>query len=289
MRQKEALKAGLIRRDRRHRTLPGAAGASTESTFVRKTKYDKGNPTQRGSPYDALPRIRHRNRAALPRRPQLALHSPPGHRLRRRLRPGDQRPRAWYNRSPDGEIQPSLTRQQAQSLVNQLTILTDPEQTSEPYTLLTWNGLGFDLDILAEESGMTEQCQQMALNHVDMMFHIFATLGYPLGLDKAAQGMGTPGKPEGMNGALANDMWNSGDRLPVIQYCASDVRSTLALAHECEAQRRLQWTSNTGRTRFFNLPNGWLTVRQALDVPEPDRSWMTDPLPRENFTGWLGL
>ena len=41
----------------------------------------------------------------------------------------DQRPRAWYNRSPDGEIQPSLTRQQAQSLVNQLTILTDPEQT----------------------------------------------------------------------------------------------------------------------------------------------------------------
>ena len=201
----------------------------------------------------------------------------------------DQRPRAWYNRSPDGEIQPSLTRQQAQSLVNQLTTLTDPEQTSEPYTLLTWNGLGFDFDILAEESGMTEQCQQMALNHVDMMFHIFATLGYPLGLDKAAQGMGTPGKPEGMNGALANEMWNNGDRLPVIQYCAADVRSTLALAHACEKQGRLQWTSNAGRTRFFNLPNGWLTVRQALDIPEPDRSWMTDPLPKENFTGWLNL
>ena len=94
---------------------------------------------------------------------------------------GDQRPRAWYNRSPDGEIQPSLTRQQAQSLVNQLTTLTDPEQTSEPYTLLTWNGLGFDLDILAEESGMTEQCQQMALNHVDMMFHILRHPGIPPG------------------------------------------------------------------------------------------------------------
>ena len=74
--------------------------------------------------------------------------------------------------------------------------------------------MGFDLDILAEESGMTEQCQQMALNHVDMMFHFYATLGYPWGLDKAAQGMGTPGKPEGMNGALANEMWNNGDRLP---------------------------------------------------------------------------
>ena len=136
---------------------------------------------------------------------------------------GDQRPRAWYNRSPDGEIQPSLTRQQAQSLVNQLATLTDPEKPPEPFKLLTWNGLGFDLDILAEESGMIDECRQIALNHIDMMFHVYCTLGYPLGLDKAAHGMGTPGKPEGMNGALANDMWNSGDRAPVIQYCAADV------------------------------------------------------------------
>ena len=202
---------------------------------------------------------------------------------------GDQRPRAWYNRSPDGEIQPSLTRQQAQSLVNQLATLTDPEKPPEPFKLLTWNGLGFDLDILAEESGMIDECRQIALNHIDMMFHFYCTLGYPLGLDKAAHGMGTPGKPEGMNGALANDMWNSGDRAPVIQYCGADVRSTLALARECEKQRRLQWTSNAGRTRFFNLADGWLTVREALEIPEPDRSWMTDPLPKETFVGWLGL
>ena len=169
----------------------------------------------------------------------------------------DQKPKAWYNRSHDGDIQPSLTRQQAQSLVNQITTLTDPDKTADPYTLLTWNGLGFDLDILAEESGMAEECRRIALNHVDMMFHFYCTLGYPLSLDKAAQGMGTPGKPEGMNGALANEMWNNGDRLPVIQYCASDVRSTLALAAECDTQRRLQWTSNTGRQRFFNLMGGW--------------------------------
>ena len=199
----------------------------------------------------------------------------------------DQKPRAWYNRSPDGEIQPSLTRLQAQSLVKQITTLTDPDQTPDPFRLLTWNGLGFDLDILAEESGMIDECRQIALNHVDMMFHIYCTLGYPLGLDKAAQGMGTPGKPEGMNGAMANDMWNSGDRAPVIQYCASDVRSILALATECEAQRRLQWTSNTGRQRFFNLPNGWITVKEALHIPTPDTSWMTDPIPRDTFTAWL--
>ena len=49
---------------------------------------------------------------------------------------------------------------------------------------------------------MTDQCRQIALDHVDMMFHFYATLGYPLSLDKAAHGMGTPGKPEGMNGAV---------------------------------------------------------------------------------------
>ena len=202
---------------------------------------------------------------------------------------GDEKPRAWYNRSPNGEIETALTRQQAQSLVNQITTLTDPEKTPDPFTLLTWNGLGFDLDILAEESGMIDECHRIALDHVDMMFHFYATLGYPLSLDKAAHGMGTPGKPEGMNGALANEMWTNGDRLPVIQYCASDVRSTLALATECETQHRLQWTSNTGRTRFFNLPNGWITVRQSLDIPEPDTSWMTDPIPRDTFTTWLNI
>ena len=201
----------------------------------------------------------------------------------------DPQPRAWYHRTNSGTIEPALNRQQAQSLVKQLIALTDPAQNPQPYTLLTWNGLGFDFDILAEESGMPDECRQLALDHVDMMFHFFSAMGYPLGLDKAAQGMGTPGRPTGMNGALANEMWNIGDRAPVIQYCASDVRSTLALAIEYEKQRRLQWTSNTGRTRFFNLADGWLTVREALEIPEPDRSWMTDPLPQENFTAWLGL
>ena len=30
------------------------------------------------------------------------------------------------------------------------------------------------------------------------------------------------------------------------------------------------------------LGDGWLTVREALQLPEPDRSWMTGPLPKEH-------
>lgn len=50
-------------------------------------------------------------------------------------------------------------------------------------------GVGFDLDILAEESGLLEHCRDLAVSHVDMMFHILCRLGYGVGLDAAARGM----------------------------------------------------------------------------------------------------
>ena len=35
------------------------------------------------------------------------------------------------------------------------------------------------------------------------------------------------------------------------------------------------------------LPKGWLTVKDALRLPEPDTSWMDKPMSRANFTAWL--
>jgi len=37
------------------------------------------------------------------------------------------------------------------------------------------------------------------------------------------------------------------------------------------------------------LGGGWLTVREALELPEPDTSGMSDPLPKNNFTDWLAM
>ena len=36
------------------------------------------------------------------------------------------------------------------------------------------------------------------------------------------------------------------------------------------------------------LPEGWLMVSEALELPLPDTSWMDSPWPREKFTGWMG-
>ena len=119
------------------------------------------------------------------------------------------------------------------------------------------------------------------------MFHIYSKLGYPLGLEKAAKGMGTPGKPEGMDGEKANQMWRDGERKPVIDYCAQDVVSTLALAKACEDRGYLKWTSNRGNARIFEIEGAWMPVKRAINEPRPDTSWMTDPIPPQNFTGWL--
>jgi hypothetical protein len=57
-----------------------------------------------------------------------------------------------------------MIREEAAELVQYLSA-----QVEHGYTLLTWNGVGFDLDVLAEESGLLETCRTLALAHVDTM------------------------------------------------------------------------------------------------------------------------
>src|SRR3970040_2309649 len=95
----------------------------------------------------------------------------------------------WYGKTPTGEVADKMRREEVVELVEHLVA-----EVESGKTILTWYGLGFDFDILAEESGLHETCKELALNHVDMMFHIFCEQGYPLSLDKAAKGMGLPGK-----------------------------------------------------------------------------------------------
>jgi hypothetical protein len=155
------------------------------------------------------------------------------------------------------------------------------------YTILTWNGVGFDFDVLAEESEMLAECRELAITHIDMMFHILCKLGYGVSLDAAAKGMGLEGKPEGMTGAVAPALWAEGKREEVLKYVAQDVRTTLEVALACEACGALRWISKSGNLRTMALARGWFTVEEAGKLRLPNTSWMTDPWKREDFTGWL--
>lgn len=188
----------------------------------------------------------------------------------------------WHGKRPNGSIAPQMREDEIQHyIINTLLSLA-----AEGYTILTWNGLGFDFDILAEESNSPVKCKQLALDyHIDMMFHFFCSKGYPLGLDTAAKGMGLPGKPEGMDGAKAPQLWPS-DPLRVMHYCMEDAKNTLDVVLAVESRGELKWTSRNGNSMSWPCQK-WATVREAMTFPKPNTSWISDPWPREKFYGWL--
>ena len=108
-----------------------------------------------------------------------------------------------------------------------------------------------------------------------------------MGLDKAAQGMGLPGKPVGMSGAEAPRLWAQGQFDKVLDYVAQDVRIAMQIALAAEERRKFEWITRKGTRSSMPLPNGWLTVQDALRLPAPDTSWMSKPLSRVEFTAWL--
>lgn len=191
-------------------------------------------------------------------------------------------PILWYGKTPDGTPGPRMSQADARQLVNDLSSLV-----AKGYTLLTWNGLGFDLDILAEESGCPQQCRDLARAHVDMMFHILCVKGFPVGLDNAAKGLGIAGKPPGMSGEKAPLLWAQGRHDDVLKYVAQDVRVALQIACLCDTQRRFTWLTRKGTPSTMDLRKGWLTVGEALELPLPDTAWMTNPIPRSASAGWL--
>jgi hypothetical protein len=189
----------------------------------------------------------------------------------------------WYAQDKTGAYGECMPREQCCHLVRMLQALIGE------YTILTWNGLGFDFDVLAEESGMHKECRELALNHIDMMFHFFASKGFPLSLDAAAKGMGLAGKPEGMTGAVAPELWAKKEYHRVLDYVSWDAKNTLALAQVVANNGCLNWTARSGNPNSWDC-NHWLTVKQAMALPEPDTSWMTigGKWPRSKFYGWTG-
>lgn len=187
----------------------------------------------------------------------------------------------WAGRNPDGGYARQMSPPESAAMVEDLVGFI-----RDGYTLVTWNGLGFDFDVLAEESGMHAECAELATEHVDMLFHIVCALGYPVSLQKAAEGMEIEGKLSAMSGADAPAAWARGRYDQVLAYVRQDALATVRLAEIAEERKELTWISRTGKKRRLPLENGWLRVDAAGRLPLPDTSWMSDPPSRERFMSW---
>ena len=191
-------------------------------------------------------------------------------------------PLVWHGRNDAGGITGRMTPQEAARLATDLKAFAE-----QGYTLLTWNGLGFDFDVLGEESHHVKLCAQLAAGHVDMLFHVLCARGHLVSLQKAAEGMRLPGKKAGISGEVAPALWATGRHEEVLQYCIQDVRLTLQLAEACEREGRFSWLTQRGTVRQMPLSSGWLTVVEADGLPLPDTSWMSAPPTRDRFLGWV--
>jgi len=187
---------------------------------------------------------------------------------------------------------PQLTRPECQDMVRELQ-----EFVRSGYTLVTWNGCAFDFWVLAQESGMIEECGALALDHVDLMLMVTFTKGYYLGLDRALQGAGLAGKVKAvtlrdgaritdMSGVRAPELWAAGEHAAVLAYLRGDVTGLLKLAEFVQRKRALTWLSNRGTPQSITVKQ-LLPVTACFDIPEPDVSWMSNPPTRQQFVDWI--
>lgn len=165
------------------------------------------------------------------------------------------------------------------------------------YTILTWNGCGFDFQVLAQESGFDRICGEIALNHVDLMLEVTFRKGHYLGLDKALAGAGIEGKLHNvalkdgtlisdMGGAKAPEYWAAGEYDAVLAYLRRDVESLLELAEWIDQNKAIRWRSSSNKPQAVQVAR-FSTVEQLFRLPEPDTSWMDNPPKRAQFVEWI--
>ena len=194
----------------------------------------------------------------------------------------EDNPRLWFSVTASGEPTPKMTQQDVASFVRYLS-----GELFHGAIPVSWNGLAFDLDIIAEEASLPEECRYLAHNHVDMMFHVVCVKGFPVSLKNAASGLSVPGKLEGLEAVNAPGLWATGQFDLVRSYVAQDVRAILAIALESERRQSFAWTTRKGTISTMSLAGGWLTVDSAARLPSPDVSWMPNPPSRLEFMSWL--
>ena len=190
-------------------------------------------------------------------------------------------PLVHANKQPDGNINDHLSKQQSEDFIQHLFHLRD-----QGYDLVSWNGTSFDLQTVADVTEMHDQCADLAVDHYDIMFQIFCSMGWPVSLNAAALGMGI--EHDHTSQTDLNVAWTDPERRnQVIQQAIRDAKATLQIAQRAQRTGRLSWYSKSGNLFQLQIEDGLLTVDEAITIPEPDTSWMTDPLSRWHFIKWL--
>ena len=103
-----------------------------------------------------------------------------------------------------------------------------------------------------------------------------------------------------MHGSKAPGMWRAGEYEAVRVYLRGDVLSLLDLAETVERMRNketLEADFGENKVRVLDIEDFadltpqdfFMNVAKAMMEPAPDTSWMTKPMHRSDFAGWLDV
>lgn len=202
---------------------------------------------------------------------------------------GDDKPLLWSSAlGKDGRRADRMTPVEVCRLANYLIM-----RASDGFDIIGINSLGFDLRVLAVECQnliVFDNLRDLALSHYDPAFQMLAERGFMVGMKALGIGLRLQEqKMAEMDGQKAVEMWATGsreDQDKVLKYVAQDARTTLAIAEAIERGGAIVWQTKRGRISNHRLVNGLLTMKECLELPVPDTSWMDNPWPRSRFAGW---
>ncbi len=190
------------------------------------------------------------------------------------------RSRVWHATNaaggPAGELDPALAREVLRFLRRcQL----------DGKRIVAWNGLSFDLKWMGHAANDLPLAAEVARELIDPMFQFFCLKGFPVGLQAVADGMAV-GAKKLMDGKDAPLEWQRGNTQKVLDYVVEDCRITTVVAQAIEGKRHIRWRTSRGSLSDVRIPR-LVPVAEAMELPDPDTSWMDRPIPRSRFVGWL--
>lgn len=175
-----------------------------------------------------------------------------------------------HNKDNIGE---AMTNQQVVQIIEDLIKYT------KLHTLVTFNGSGFDVRLLAEYAkvknggprGLYEEVREMNLNrHIDLMFLAVCVRGHPVSLQKTCDAMGVGSKSLAGGGLEAVVLWNLGGEsiTRVLEYNKQDVELLSLLYQKIgeTSPAKMGFVSKAGNRIFFDVK--LLTVNDAYHTEE---------------------
>ena len=164
----------------------------------------------------------------------------------------------------------AMTHEQIQVVCNQVKDICN-----QGGKFITWNGLGFDMQLLDKIDNTLKQLI-LSEHHIDLMFHFTRKKGYMIGLNKVSQGFSIGEKT--MTGLDAVKLWAKGEFQKVIDYNIKDVELLRDIYYKVIETSKIKWLSGNHNICYLNVDTSQLSVGNSLNIPRPsdkDISWMT--------------